>query len=79
MSSPRPPRPPQPTGPPRPAASPRPPRLAAWLVDRLLPVDDAQRLLGDLDEEYTDFQRSQRGPLRANRVLAPGPGVGVEP
>ena len=28
---------------------PNPPRLAAWLVDRVLPSEKARRLLGDLD------------------------------
>lgn len=41
--------------------SPRPPKLAAWCADQLLPPKDAQRLLGDLDEEYTDFQYGRRG------------------
>jgi len=45
---------------------PHPPRLAAWLVERALPEEEAQRLLGDLDEEYFDFQRSRRGRWTAN-------------
>ena len=40
---------------------PEPPRLAAWLVDRILSSEESQRLLGDLGEEYTEFQCSQRG------------------
>ena len=45
---------------------PHPPRLPAWLVERTLPEEEAQRLLGDLDEEYFDFQRSRRARWRAD-------------
>jgi len=43
----------------------RPPRVAAWLVQRVLTPSHADRVLGDLDEEYAEKQRPTRGPFRA--------------
>ena len=43
----------------------RPPRFASWLVQRLLTPSHAERVLGDLDEEYVEKQRPLSGPLRA--------------
>ncbi|MEJ2207286.1 MAG: ABC transporter permease [Gemmatimonadota bacterium] len=44
----------------------RPPALARWLARRLLGRADGVRLLGDLDEEYGEFQRPGRGRLVAD-------------
>lgn len=41
------------------------PRLAAWIVSRVLPARDANRLLDALDDEYVGYQR-QRGALHAH-------------
>lgn len=35
-------------------ASPRPPRLAAWLIELFVPNEQAQSVLGDLLEEFSD-------------------------
>ncbi len=43
----------------------RPPRVAAWLVQCVLTPSHAGRVLGDLDEEYVEKQRSARGSFRA--------------
>ncbi len=43
----------------------RPPRVAAWLVQRVLTPSHADRVLGDLDEEYVEQQWPAHGPLRA--------------
>ncbi len=47
-------------------SAPRGPRLASWIVQRLLRPLDAERILGDLDEEYVRFQRPAQGRLRAD-------------
>lgn len=44
----------------------RPPRLAVWWARRALRREDAERLLADLDDEYVEYQRPERGPIRAN-------------
>lgn len=44
----------------------RPPALARWLARQLLGRADVDRLLGDLDEEYGEFQRPGRGRLAAD-------------
>jgi predicted permease len=44
----------------------RPPRLARWLLDRLLPAPAREYVIGDLDEEYARH-RVPLGRLRARR------------
>ncbi|HEX6361938.1 MAG TPA: ADOP family duplicated permease [Albitalea sp.] len=41
------------------------PRPARWLLERLLPDDVADALIGDLEERLRDEIRPARGPLRA--------------
>ncbi|HSC28083.1 MAG TPA: ABC transporter permease, partial [Vicinamibacterales bacterium] len=43
----------------------RGPRAARWLVERLLPPEEAARLLDALDEELVEFQEHERGRRRA--------------
>ena len=50
----------------------RPPRIAAWLLERLLPRDAAQAAVGDLGEEYCRAARRRGVHARALVVLAPG-------
>src|SRR5262245_61170411 len=44
----------------------RPPRLARWLLTRILDGPVRSAIVGDLDEEFTTFVVQQRG-LRAAR------------
>ena len=48
---------------------PQPPRLAAWLADRILQPEDAQRLLGDLDRLVAPLAEHLDGVLDARSVL----------
>ena len=41
------------------------PRLARWLLRRLLPPDNRNDIIGDLDEEYTRHIAGERGRFRA--------------
>jgi hypothetical protein len=45
---------------------PRPPRLAAWLVDLFASREQAEAILGDLSEEFSDLA-SRRGIAHARR------------
>lgn len=45
----------------------RPPRWWTWLVQLLLPSDDAEAVLGDLEEEYREVVLPSRGRRAARR------------
>jgi hypothetical protein len=44
----------------------RPPRLAAWLVELFTSVEQAECILGDLAEEFSDLA-SRSGAVHARR------------
>lgn len=45
---------------------PRPPRIAAWLVELFVSVEQAESILGDLHEEFSDVA-SKSGVVAARR------------
>jgi putative ABC transport system permease protein len=46
---------------------PRPPRLASWLIERVVPPDARDAAIGDLDEEFHDEVVPRLGIARARR------------
>jgi putative ABC transport system permease protein len=45
----------------------RPPRLASWLIERVVPADARDAAIGDLDEEFQDAMVPRLGVARARR------------